>query len=52
MNAEFLRLPGIGVALLMSGQEEEHTLTAAQFKAFFNIYNPGGNAGTFEVTIL
>lgn len=39
-------------SLLMPGQEEVHTLTAAEFKAFFNIQNLGADAGTFEVTIL
>jgi len=37
---------------IMPGQEETHTLTAADFKAFMNIQNPGPDAGSFEITIL
>jgi len=39
-------------SLLLPGQEEKHTLTAAEFKTFMNIQNQGADAGTFEVTIL
>lgn len=37
---------------LLPGQEETHTLTAADFKAFLNIQNPGPNPQTYEITIL
>lgn len=39
-------------SLLTSGQEETHTLTAAEFKPFLNIQNQSPNSGTFEVVIL
>ncbi len=37
---------------LLPGQEETHTLTAADFKAFLNIQNQGPNPQTYEITIL
>lgn len=39
-------------SFLMPGQEETHTLTAAEFKNFLNVQNQSGNEGTFEITIL
>lgn len=39
-------------SFLMPGQEETHTLTAAEFKNFLNVQNQSANEATFEITIL
>ena len=43
---------GSNGSVLTNGQEETHTLTAAEFKAFLNIQNQGPYNGTYEITIL
>jgi hypothetical protein len=43
--------PGNGWQLL-PGQEITVTITAAMYQAFLNVYNPGPNTQTYEVTIL
>ncbi len=44
--------PVTGATLLLPGEESTLTITAAEFKPFLNIQNPGPNQGTWEVTIL
>ncbi len=44
--------PGTGGSILLTGQEEIHIITAADFKPYLNIQNQGPNSGTYEITFL
>ncbi|MCG3166305.1 MAG: hypothetical protein POELPBGB_02083 [Bacteroidia bacterium] len=43
---------GSNGSVLTNGQEETHTMTAAEFKAFLNVQNQSPFNGTYEITIL
>lgn len=43
--------PGSGGSVLTPGQQEAHTITAAEFKPCLNIQNQSPNTGTYEITI-
>ena len=43
---------GSNGTVLTNGQEEIHTMTAAEFKAFLNIQNQSPFNGTYEISFL
>jgi hypothetical protein len=43
---------GTGGSTLTPGQDESHTISAAEFKPCLNIQNQSPNPGTYEITIL
>jgi hypothetical protein len=38
--------------ILLPGEDEVHTIVSGEFRPYLNVQNDGGEAGTFEITIL